>query len=193
MAGNWGGCGSQAHGGVTVARGAKHHPQVHSGVKTAERNGPEALLFPAWGSSLSLGGLCRVAGPGALPAGVQGPPRCPYLPSRALRPGSALRGASWPPQRCSPAPSFIAILSVFLANSSLCANIRVGRLSLWQAFVARPGWAADQDCRYRPQSRAAFVLCPSHLGESDSGAPGLPLREHLLHVGWTATIDLPAS
>lgn len=188
VAGNWGGCGEPGpRRGHCCQRGEAPSPRTHSGVKTAERNGPEALLFPAWGSSLSLGGLCRVAGPELCLARCPGTPKVsPYLPpSRALRPGSAPRGASWPPQCCSPALSFIAVLSVFLATH-LFVPIS-GRSSESLAGTrGRPGWAADQDCRQRPQSRAAFVLCPLHFGESDSGALRLPLREHLLHVGWTA-------
>ena len=159
------GVGSQAHRGVTVARGAKHHPQGH----TEERNGSGALLFPARDSSLSLGGLCRAAGPELCLAWCPGTPKVsPYLPpSRALRPGSAPRGASWLSQRRSPALSFIAVLSAISATHPFMPVTHPfmpisGRSSeSLTGTRGRPGWAADQDCRQSPQSRAAFILSSS--------------------------------
>ena len=38
----------------------------------------------------------------------------------------------------------------------------------------------------RARSPELRSSCPLHLGEGDSGALGLPFREHLLHVGWAA-------
>lgn len=119
----------------------------------------------------------------ALSCSESGDPQSVPLPSsqQGLVPWLCPRGAPWPSQRCPLALRFSAILSS-LSATHLFVPIS-GRLSESLAGTrAHPGWAADQDYRQRPKSRAAFILCPLHLGESDPGALHLPFREHLLHV-----------
>ena len=162
------GVGSQAHKGVTVARGAKHHPQGH----TEERNGSGALLFPAQDSSLSLGGLCRAAGPELCLAWCPGTPKVsPYLPpSRALRPGSAPRGASWLSQRRSPALSFIAVLSAISATHLFMpASISIPTRGMWGALgnvdLASGPAGSDSDGLGRALRLTSFVrFCGGSLG-----------------------------
>lgn len=149
---------------------------------------PRGPALPAWGSSLSLGGsLCRVAGPELCSSRVSGDPQgVPHLPpSRACALPLPPRGASWPPQFCSPALSFIAILERVLGDSSLVPISGRSPESL-AGIRGRPGWAADQDCRQRPQSRVASGPLSSSPWRERLRSPALPLREHLLHVGWTA-------